>query len=550
MLKRIRFRTLVAVLIVAMILAITGLRGRLVGWQAEALLRDRVGATFTSLAESMARRFDADMRSRANLVSSLSRVDLVDDPATTQRVLEDMAARDPSIAWIGVTDQAGTVLAATDGILVGVSLQGRPVFREGRRGLFVGDVHDAVMLEKLLPNPGGEAMKFVDVAAPVHAANGDFRGVLAVHFSWSWVRDTARSLLETTKGHDGLEVFVVARDGLVLMGPDGSIGERLGGTWLAALRGGDPAANARDWADGGRYLTAHTSGEGITGKGGFGWTTIIRQPLDLAYRPAEVLWRQIILSGGGFALFFGIIAWLLSGRIARPLERITEAADRLGSGDTKATIPDTDGPREIARLSQSLQAMIATLTSQQTALARMEDIAYQDRLTALPNRRFFEQYLEAVMVGRSRLALLYMDLDGFKQVNDRLGHGAGDAVLREVGARLANCVRGNDVVARLGGDEFAAALPAATDGSVDPEALANRIIAAIREPITVMGEPVAIGCSVGIARWPENGATLADVIRRADEALYRAKREGRNRACWAENTDAGDDAGRVPADAV
>ncbi|NUB13894.1 diguanylate cyclase, partial [Azospirillum brasilense] len=123
-----------------------------------------------------------------------------------------------------------------------------------------------------------------------------------------------------------------------------------------------------------------------------------------------------------------------------------------------------------------------------------------------------------------------IDLDGFKPVNDRLGHDAGDLVLRQVGERLAACFRGDDVVARLGGDEFAAVLPQRAGAEPpDLDGLARRIIEAVNEPVSVQGEAVRVGCSLGIALWPEDSPDVAETLRRADQALYQAKRAGRNR---------------------
>lgn len=161
---------------------------------------------------------------------------------------------------------------------------------------------------------------------------------------------------------------------------------------------------------------------------------------------------------------------------------------------------------------------------------QLERLASHDELTGLPNRILFGRQLddsvaESHRTGRGFM-LFYMDLDHFKQVNDTLGHHAGDAVLREVASRFRALLRTGDLVARLGGDEFAALLPAL--GSAEAEALANRLIAAIGRPILVDGREIRIGLSVGIARGPQAGAGPDELLSRADRALYAAKAAGRH----------------------
>jgi diguanylate cyclase (GGDEF)-like protein len=165
---------------------------------------------------------------------------------------------------------------------------------------------------------------------------------------------------------------------------------------------------------------------------------------------------------------------------------------------------------------------------------RLRHLAMHDPLCGLPNRIFFSERLEAVIeqvrAGSAPAAVFYIDLDHFKDVNDTLGHPVGDELIRKVTLRLSRALRGGDLVARLGGDEFAVI----SSVGVDPggtAALAQRLISAICAPYTIGGQSIVIGASIGIATiGPDCGGT-ADVMRFADMALYRAKNEGRNRAC-------------------
>jgi diguanylate cyclase (GGDEF)-like protein/PAS domain S-box-containing protein len=162
---------------------------------------------------------------------------------------------------------------------------------------------------------------------------------------------------------------------------------------------------------------------------------------------------------------------------------------------------------------------------------RLRHRANHDALTGLPNRALFAARLERALAGaRERgdgtgVAVLLLDLDGFKAVNDGLGHEAGDRLLVAVGQRLAACLRAGDVAARFGGDEFAL-LVERVQGAADAEAVARRVLSALRAPVPLGGHEAAVAASVGIACGSGGEARAEDLLRAADAALYRAKAAG------------------------
>jgi diguanylate cyclase (GGDEF)-like protein len=169
----------------------------------------------------------------------------------------------------------------------------------------------------------------------------------------------------------------------------------------------------------------------------------------------------------------------------------------------------------------------------QTLKDRLAHEASHDPLTELPNRRRFTEQLER-MCGRGRhgdlISVLFLDLDGFKTVNDRFGHDCGNELLVAVTSRLRGCVRPGDVVARMGGDEFTVLLTRLE--SVAPAVeVAERIAAMLGDPFTIAGAEVTISASIGISVAPADGADAGDLLRRADVAMYRAKSQGK--AGWA-----------------
>jgi diguanylate cyclase (GGDEF)-like protein len=162
---------------------------------------------------------------------------------------------------------------------------------------------------------------------------------------------------------------------------------------------------------------------------------------------------------------------------------------------------------------------------------RVEYLAYHDGLTELPNRSMFSKVLsqsisEAHRYDR-RLAVAFLDLDRFKQINDTLGHEAGDQLLKEVATRLKGCVRESDTVARLGGDEFVVLLPQLDDEKY-AAIVAQKILAAAARPFTLMGQEFRVTASIGISTYPQDGLDEQTLTKNADIAMYQAKAEGKN----------------------
>jgi diguanylate cyclase (GGDEF)-like protein len=170
------------------------------------------------------------------------------------------------------------------------------------------------------------------------------------------------------------------------------------------------------------------------------------------------------------------------------------------------------------------------ITERRRVEARIAHLAHHDMLTDLPNRALLrdrlEQAIAAMRQGGRRLAVLMLDLDRFKEINDTLGHSAGDALLKAITRRLRGCIRETDTIARLGGDEFAI-VQRASDPAADSIVLATRIQEAIKEPFDLDGHHVLTGASIGIAIAPQDGENPDQLPKNADLALYRAKSEDR-----------------------
>jgi diguanylate cyclase (GGDEF)-like protein len=245
---------------------------------------------------------------------------------------------------------------------------------------------------------------------------------------------------------------------------------------------------------------------------------------------AGIIACQLLLVVGALYLSRRILA-----RIAKPLEALTEIAQTVrrhrSSGDR---VPAAE-IRELRELGNTFNALFDELdawqASARTENARLAHQANHDSLTGLPNRAFFEERLTHALVhadqGGTSVAVLFMDSNGFKQINDRYGHAAGDAVLVNVAARVREVLREDDLVVRLGGDEFAVLLIPVYD-SADVQKIADSIAENIRRPMTLPGgERISTSLSIGIAIYPEDAANAATLLHTADVAMYRAKRSRR-----------------------
>ncbi|MGZ4668922.1 MAG: diguanylate cyclase domain-containing protein [Blastococcus sp.] len=204
-----------------------------------------------------------------------------------------------------------------------------------------------------------------------------------------------------------------------------------------------------------------------------------------------------------------------------------------------APVRDADGvvvqyigvQHDVTARVEAERALLQERDRNRMSLARIEELAYTDPLTGLPNRRRLEEQVETAIwearSGSDAVALLFVDLNGFKAVNDRLGHAAGDELLQTVAGTLRARLRRHDLLARLGGDEFLVALLGLDPATAAHEAhrVAEELTAAVRPPVLLRGEAVTVGASVGVSVYPEDGEEFADLLHAADLSMYAHKAE-------------------------
>jgi diguanylate cyclase (GGDEF)-like protein len=291
--------------------------------------------------------------------------------------------------------------------------------------------------------------------------------------------------------------------------------------------------------------------------------TPIREELIAAEREEMYLIAATGMAAVLLVAFFGLGS---ARRIAQPLRDLKSSVERIAAQDYEARVAVTSHDEigllgsafnkmaedlsvshaELVEQKHDLEKRVAartqdlnqsnTLLQQEVrehrlAAERAEYLTFYDSLTTLPNRSLFSKLLnQAISLARrdaKQLAVLFVDLDRFKNINDTLGHEAGDLLLQEVGKRLQTCLRESDTVARLGGDEFVVLLPVLRDAA-DAEVVAHKILAATSKPFAALGQEFRVTASVGISTYPQDGEDEQSLMKNADIAMYQAKEEGKN----------------------
>ncbi|KUP05952.1 diguanylate cyclase [Bacillus coahuilensis p1.1.43] len=534
----IKLRTFVALLFAVIIILLTVSLSYFIGQQSSEKVTAEIGNSLSTTAYQMADKLDFFMWSREGEIEVLSELEALKDLNNIEEMsnlLEQLQESFPAFSWVGITDKDGKVIAATDNILKGADISMRPVYMEGIKGRFIGDVHDAVLLADLLPNPSGEPMKFVDISRAIENDEGEPIGVLAAHLSWDWSKQVERDLLRPLENYlRGAEVFIISKaDDTVLLGPSKMVGSKLELRSIQQAQNGKNDWQLETWPDEKEYVTGYAYGQGYQNYEGLGWTVLVRIPKEIAYQPLEDLQQSILLIGLGFAVLFSFLGWYLSGFFTKPLRKITISANQLMLGQN-VEIPEYKGIKDIEILSTTLRDLVSSLVKSVKDLNDMESLAHHDKLTGLYNRIYLDTYIEKeskqAIINRNTLTYLFLDLDGFKLVNDQYGHEAGDVLLKEVANRLTQSISLNDQAFRIGGDEFLLILHTSEHNYRDvANKIGDEVIHRLNLPFELPQGAVHIGCSIGAAVWKSEEQDGIDIIRYADEALYESKRTGKNK---------------------
>ena len=253
------------------------------------------------------------------------------------------------------------------------------------------------------------------------------------------------------------------------------------------------------------------------------------QMVRIGASETRALMRQFLVSAA-LALSALVISLLLVVRhTTKGLSTLASAAQEIASGNLEVPFRAM-GVGEVRSLGAAFERMLANLRA---STGKIRQLAFYDTVSRLPNREKLSRDAPALIASTKRGALMFLDLDGFKSINDTFGHKAGDALLRKVAERLdgllkeAACPTAKALLGRLGGDEFAAILPGIESVGAIGE-VARAMIECLRAPFTFEGDSANVGVSIGVAVYPDHGTTYEDLLVNADLAMYAAKSSGRN----------------------
>jgi hypothetical protein len=338
-------------------------------------LETHLASTFETLAFQVGDKLDRAVYERYRTLQTAASLATIRDPALPvaerRRVLEVLQETSPEFAWLGLTDDSGRIVAATNRMIEGTSAETRPWFRNGREYPYVGAVRELSETEReRMPSGTSEgSVRHLDLAVPVIGANGQFAGVLTADLRWNWSREIPGSVVSEIAARDGIGVTVYGPNREVLLDSEASgwtqppeappVGEgrRFRGSLFETSSGGTI------------NLAGYSRSRGFREYRGIGWLTVVRQPGERAFAGVASLRRGIILWGGFLTMVAVVASWVIAGEHARRLRSVRAAAERIRVGDILSVLPRPKGDGEIAAMCGALGDLVEDLRARQEKLS-------------------------------------------------------------------------------------------------------------------------------------------------------------------------------------
>lgn len=334
-------------------------------------VRQSIGANLAELANQTTSRLDQAMFERHREVRLIAnRLNGTLDLVEVRSEIDALQQSYPTYAWIGLTDPAGKVLAATRNMLEGADVSQRPWFQNALNNQAMGDVHEALLLAQLMGSPGGEPLRFVDIAFPLKDDSGQITGVLGVHLSWKWAREIEQAIFVPVGRSRTIDPLIVSSTGAVLLGPPDVEGTVLKLPSVDAANRGARGFVRETWPDGKDYLVGYSSDQGFEDYPGLGWRVLVRQDLDEAYAPVNQMHRRMLLGGVVGALLFSLLGWGLARWITRPLLGLADVARGLEAGYA-VKAPASNAYEEVAILGSAFNSLVHTLQHNEVEMRQL-----------------------------------------------------------------------------------------------------------------------------------------------------------------------------------
>lgn len=347
------------------------------------------GSRFAELAYFMADKLDRGMFERFREIQIMASLDLLQNADVSfdskRTLLQQLQNTYDVYAWIGLADTDGRVLVSTGRLLEGEDVSARPWFKAALHDTYIGDVHEAMLLASLLPNPNGELTRFVDVAAPVLNDLGETVGVLGAHLTWDWARQVQEAVLEPLQDRTGIEMYILSQDGTMFMGPAKALlpGSAAITAFEAAQQSEMPTNYIVSPPENGKtYLVGYSRSEGFETYPGLGWTILVRQVTDIALSPAYAVQRSVLIWGIVTGALSATAAWYISRDIVERLNALAWSIEQISLKPPSKGVHNPFGKDEVASISNTMFTLIDALEQQNRELAQsaLVEIRYREEI--------------------------------------------------------------------------------------------------------------------------------------------------------------------------
>lgn len=469
-----------------------------------------------SLAQSAANQQHNILLNARGLSEAIKHIPAITHRSDCDGLLSSINDKASWASSIFLLDKSGVGICGSRQPARGMNFADRDYFKEAMRtGMFTVS---AAIIGRVSKQP------VVAMATPIRSATGEITNIVVVGVEINWLPSVANAAQQRYQGlvlvmnrDRGLVSRYVRNSGVTSVVETGTSDATLQRLVTAAV----PVLEFHDEGIDRIYGVAHVKDMQLTVAVSLD-RNVVLGPIQQRFW-IDLAWLLLVAAGS-----IGLALTVAEFSVLRGVRTLNATALRLKAGRMGTRVHLSP------RVASELHDLAASFNSM---IAEFERLAYLDRLTGLPNRRYLERQMLTRGTERDKRgnlipeALLAIDLDGFKPVNDVFGHAMGDKVLAAVARRIAAVASDRAMVARLGGDEFVAliALPGAADPRASARAFGDEIRNALREPVDIEGNLLPVGASIGVAVVPEDAETLAGALAIADAALYEAKRTGRNR---------------------